>query len=166
MTQEQKQEMEQIKNNPDPAAEYPHERTVTVFMTPFAKERPRFAGMLPNGAPHMITPKSTHDNEAIVRDAWIKVYGERPLYERGRALKIQICFYFPPRKILTADEFELLKHGRLPHTTKPDTDNLVKLVLDALNGTAWVDDSAITEVRAWKFYTLKEPRVVIKVSEV
>jgi Holliday junction resolvase RusA-like endonuclease len=29
---------------------------------------------------------------------------------------------------------------RLPHTSKPDRDNLDKAVMDALKGIAWIDD--------------------------
>ena len=37
-----------------------------------------------------------------------------------------------------------------PDVYKPDVDNICKLVLDALNGTAWVDDTQVTDIEAHK----------------
>lgn len=42
--------------------------------------------------------------------------------------------------------------GRYLHTKKPDLDNLVKLVLDALNGLAWVDDTQVVAGKLVKAY--------------
>lgn len=45
------------------------------------------------------------------------------------------------------------KRMGLPHTVKPDADNLSKAVLDALKDAGWfVDDSRISELKIWKFY--------------
>jgi len=38
------------------------------------------------------------------------------------------------------------------HTKKPDIDNLVKFIMDALNGVFWKDDSLIYRVDAYKIY--------------
>lgn len=45
-----------------------------------------------------------------------------------------------------------IKHIGDPFTTKPDADNIAKLVLDALNGKAWHDDSQITSLDVTKLY--------------
>lgn len=39
---------------------------------------------------------------------------------------------------------------REPDVYKPDADNIAKLVLDALNGTAWVDDTQVTNLQVIK----------------
>lgn len=41
-------------------------------------------------------------------------------------------------------------HDGEPFTGKPDADNIVKLVLDALNGKAWHDDSQVTSINVNK----------------
>ena len=46
------------------------------------------------------------------------------------------------------------------HTSRPDLDNLLKAVLDALNGVAFLDDSQITEVRAVKSWWERSQTVV------
>lgn len=37
------------------------------------------------------------------------------------------------------------------HTKKPDADNVLKAVLDALNGLAWVDDAQVFSATVRKF---------------
>ena len=39
-------------------------------------------------------------------------------------------------------------------TSKPDADNVAKLVADALNGIVWLDDAQVAELRATKQYGL------------
>ena len=50
-------------------------------------------------------------------------------------------------------------------TKKPDVDNLVKTVSDALNGLAYDDDKQIVELSARKVYACK-PGTVIRVREI
>ena len=54
------------------------------------------------------------------------------------------------------------------HTKKPDLDNLIKFVKDALNGIFWLDDSQIFYIKAVKSYTHEEigSYTEIKMSEV
>lgn len=40
---------------------------------------------------------------------------------------------------------------RVPHTKKPDAENVAKAVLDALNGLAYQDDSQVCELRVCKW---------------
>ena len=49
-------------------------------------------------------------------------------------------------------------------TSRPDTDNYVKGVLDALNGTVVKDDSIIVDLIAQKFYS-NIPRIELEVTE-
>ena len=53
-----------------------------------------------------------------------------------------------------------------PDTFKPDADNVAKLVLDALNGIAWADDSQVThlEVRQQDRQRDAKERTVVTVS--
>jgi len=46
----------------------------------------------------------------------------------------------------------------------PDTDNIIKIVADALNGVAYRDDAQIVRVEASKFYGEK-PRLFIRIEE-
>lgn len=54
--------------------------------------------------------------------------------------------------------------GEVAYTGKPDKDNIEKLVMDALNGVAWVDDSQIDRGPTVKRYGVPE-RVEVVVEE-
>ena len=49
------------------------------------------------------------------------------------------------------------------HLKRPDVDNLLKLVCDALNGVAWKDDSDIASIFAVKGYS-EHPRTEIEIK--
>ena len=51
------------------------------------------------------------------------------------------------------------------HTKKPDVDNIIKLVFDALNGEFWTDDSVIDEIVARKVWAYDEPYIKMLVVE-
>ena len=47
------------------------------------------------------------------------------------------------------------------HKQKPDLDNLVKAVLDALNGICWADDSQVCQIRASKAWRTEGQTIVV-----
>lgn len=53
-----------------------------------------------------------------------------------------------------------------PDIYKPDIDNIAKLVLDALNGTAWHDDTQVTELVVGKCERMRDAteRTVVWIS--
>lgn len=100
------------------------------------KQRPRMS----KGG-HVYTPKATRDEERKIADAWRKRHGET-LFEG--ALSVSVTFHASapkswPRRLLGSS-----------WTQKPDVDNAVKAVLDALNGVAWSDDAQIIRLHAEK----------------
>lgn len=59
-----------------------------------------------------------------------------------------------------------LKH-LWPHTSRPDGDNLEKLINDALNGTLWKDDSQIAWVlRSKSYINAKDGEIILHVYEI
>lgn len=58
--------------------------------------------------------------------------------------------------IVTVDVYRPLPESRPrrvrsePDTFKPDADNVAKLVMDALNGLAWVDDAQVVDLHVRK----------------
>ena len=57
-----------------------------------------------------------------------------------------------------------MRDGLLRPTTKPDIDNVIKAVLDGLNGVAYADDSQVVALSASKCYS-DDPRVVVIVED-
>lgn len=91
----------------------------TVPGEPFSKQRAR---VTKNGT---YTPKVTVAAEAVVKASFRRVYPKhRPTPKGSTAWEMGIVVY----------RYE--RHGR-------DVDNLIKTVLDALNGHAWEDDADV-----------------------
>ena len=55
--------------------------------------------------------------------------------------------------------------GNVRPTKKPDIDNIVKAVMDALNGTVYEDDRQVVSLQAWKVYG-ENPGLEITVKKV
>jgi len=86
---------------------------------------------------------------------------KKPLYERYEPIRVQVIFYMQIPKSISKKK-SLLMRGK-PHTKKPDSDNLVKAVLDAMNGIVYYDDGQIFNLTVSKFYSDK-PRTIIEVT--
>jgi Holliday junction resolvase RusA-like endonuclease len=103
-------------------------------MTPTPKGRPR---VLRTGRPY--TPKKTQQAEALLRGS--AQAAELKCYPAGVPLWVSMQFDIPmPKSWSKKKRAEMLNK---PHTQKPDLDNLLKLVEDALNGVVWEDDAQI-----------------------
>ena len=115
----------------------------TVYGIPVPKARPR---MTKTG--HCYTPKKTADYEFLVQQVWHHTGREK----LEGAIRLEVVFYYNRPKSATS---------RNHHTGRPDLDNLVKSVLDGLNGFAFDDDSQVVEISARKQYTYAKPRAEI-----
>jgi Holliday junction resolvase RusA-like endonuclease len=84
-------------------------------------------------------------------------------FEKGLPLSVTLRFYVKPPDVLakTRKHYQALVNETISVVKKPDTDNYIKSVLDALNGEAWEDDNQISEIYAVKRYSLN-PRVEMK----
>lgn len=109
------------------------------------KGRPRFTVV--DGQPRAFTPAKTRSTEAMVRDFAEQAMGGSPLLEGAVQVSIQVNLERPKswtRKKIDANPFP---------TGKPDLDNVVKLIGDALNGVVWRDDSQISELYVSRNFT-------------
>ena len=131
------------------------EVTLTIPGPLAAKARPCFAA---NGA-H--TAPATRKAERSIAWHATQQVGQRCL--QG-ALSVSLWVGVAvPRSWSASRKAEALA-GVLRPATKPDVDNLAKLVLDSLNGVIWRDDAQIVELTVSKHYT-DEPRTIITVRQ-
>lgn len=77
----------------------------------------------------------------------------------------EIEFHYPIPKSWTKREKADAISGITFPTVKPDIDNCVKGIFDALNKIAWEDDNRVIALVTRKYYSA-HPRIVIKVWEV
>lgn len=114
----------------------PMERvTIQLPGKPAAKGRPRFTK-----TGRAYTDAKTRAAEQSILAAWLVQEGSRPAH--AGPISIRILAVFEPPQSWPKWRRDLALAGEIPHTTKPDFDNLAK-VIDGLNGRAWVDDSQI-----------------------
>lgn len=110
------------------------------------KERPRFG----NG--RVYTPSRTVVAEQMIRSAWVRA-GSIKLPDGPVELELTVCLRRPSSHLLASGA--LSAEGRrcpFPYGTKPDVDNALKLVMDALNKHAWRDDVSVISshvVKRW-----------------
>ena len=73
------------------------------------------------------------------------------------AVNMNIIYAFRRPKSLSKKERNEIDGGKtVPKTTKPDIDNLVKAILDALNGIVWKDDAQVTQINIQKIWSAKD----------
>ena len=80
-------------------------------------------------------------------------------------LKVTIKAYKAiPKSISKIKKNRMLSCEILP-ITKPDLDNISKVILDALTGLAYADDSRVVEEHIYKYYSLT-PRVEVEIENI
>ena len=130
--------------------------TVTIPGEPVSKGRPR---MTKRG--HTYTPKRTVDYERMVQTLFHAQYGS-PILEGPILLQLDLYFQIPKSRSKAVRK--RMQQGLDRPCKRPDIDNCMKSVSDALNGIAYKDDSQIVAAVFQKFWA-DEPRAVVTIEE-
>lgn len=125
---------------------------------PVGKARPR----MNTRTGRAYTPTNTKLYEYSLRQWFIREYPQfTPIESR---VKVTIIAYFGiPKSTSKKKEAEMLQ-GNISPTKKPDADNIIKIVLDAMNKFAFNDDTQVTKLEIEKKYD-KTPRIYIRIEE-
>lgn len=122
-----------------------------IYGKPVSKGRPRF-GRAKNGSMVAYTPFKTRKYEQEVKSLFqIAMYGKAML---EGPVKVTITAYFNSKK----------KSGW--HTSRPDLDNIIKAILDSMNGIVVEDDASVAQIVACKRYDDGEERVEVQIENV
>ena len=111
----------------------------------------------------MVDPSQTDKMDFLAR-----CMNKRPSKPLTCPLEVHIIFLFPrPKNHFRTGKFSGILKDNAPkwHVSRPDVDNLIKFVLDALNGVYWKDDTQVCIVTAVKQYD-ELPRVEMLVKEI
>lgn len=122
--------------------------------TPVAKGRPRLGR---GGVTY--TPSKTKNYENLVKLAYQSQVKGKPIDE---AVSIKVNLYFPIPKSYTKKKKAEIVKGALKFTKRPDLDNCLKSICDALNGLAYKDDSQIYKATITKDYD-ENPRAEVEI---
>jgi Holliday junction resolvase RusA-like endonuclease len=133
-----------------------------VPVEPVAKGRPKFSGR--GGFVKVYTPSATLKHEEVIRGYALQAMKGLGLQPSGRPLYVKIYIFKPIPESWSKTKTQLAIDGEILPTGKPDTDNYAKAVLDALNGTVWVDDCQITDLYIKKRYS-EHPHTKVIVTE-
>ena len=121
---------------------------------PRGQERPRFGGRA-----YKTAEAKAYENGIAIAYR-LAVRNMKPL---EGPLSVNILAGYPiPASATKAQRAAMLRGEQLP-TKKPDIDNVVKAILDALNGEAWADDKQVVSVTAKKVYA-EHPGLIVEIE--
>lgn len=124
---------------------------------PTGKGRPRFTKQ-----GRTYTPKET-----VTYENWVKLcFKEAYPYATptGERLRVHIEAYFTIPKSYSKKRRNACMDSSESPTKKPDCDNIAKIILDSLNGIAYLDDKQVVQLDVKKHYS-DEPCVVVRIED-
>lgn len=135
-------------------------RAIQIMIPAVPVAQPRARAVAFNGHARVHGAPANHPVNAFkatVRMAWQEAYRGSPL---EGPLRVDVLFVFPRKKFP-----KRMGTARMWKSSKPDRDNCDKAVLDALTGTAWVDDAQVCDGRIGKCYAAVDeaPHVELQV---
>jgi len=126
---------------------------------PQGKARPRFS----RKSGTVYTPAKTAKYEKEIRQAYIAVGGK--LIPEGSYAVVTVDAYFKiPKSYTKRKRLDCEQNINRPDK-KPDIDNVLKVVLDALNKVAYEDDKQVIEVICRKWYSRSSGFLKVQIIE-
>ena len=135
---------------------------LVVYGNPVAQGRPRFSRQ--GGFVRTYDPAKSKDYKAQIRLELQPLLSRPEFSPIDRDCRLSLTVYRAIPKSFSKKNWQEALSGKIRPTTKPDTDNYVKGVLDALNGVILKDDSIVCELTAQKLYSDK-PRIEVVIEE-
>ena len=124
---------------------------------PVAKGRPR---VTKTGIAY--TPAKTQGYENLVKMCYMEQSNKVKL--EGQ-LTAHVAAYFQISKSASKKKAKQMEKHEIRPAKRPDIDNIIKAIFDALNKLAYDDDSQIVSLRVDKFYS-NNPRVEVELTEI
>ena len=121
---------------------------------PQGKARPRFS------CGHAYTPDATRKYETMTAFLYRRAANGFS-FDKETPLSVTILVFFAAPKNTSKKKKEIMLNGGAFPVRKPDADNIAKIILDALNGTAYHDDAQIVQLSVRKQYAEKNSVEVI-----
>ena len=122
--------------------------TFTVPGTPVGKGRPKFARR--GQYVQTYTPAKTANYENLIKWAAHDAMAGRALIEGP--VDLFIVLWLTPPASWSKRKKNMAMAGLLRPVTKPDIDNVLKAICDAMNKVVWNDDSQVVRVAVTKHY--------------
>ncbi|MFT9848496.1 RusA family crossover junction endodeoxyribonuclease [Aneurinibacillus sp. REN35] len=130
----------------------------TIYGEPVAQGRPRATTIA--GRARLYDPAKSRNYKEYIR---LAAADHAPSVLLVGPLLLKISIYRSIPKSFSKKKTVQAEAREIRPTSKPDVDNYVKGIKDALNKVIWKDDSQIVSIVAEKFYSQK-PRIEVKVQ--
>lgn len=127
----------------------------SVLGRPQGKGRPRFS----RRSGTVYTPKKTMEYEEKIRQAYLEAGGKK--YASPIVVIVNAYFLVPASWSKSIRRSAL--NGVFRPGKRPDIDNILKAVMDALNGVAYLDDKQVIECYCTKRYA-EEEKIQVSVN--
>lgn len=98
------------------------------------------------------TPENDLLYENLIKTLYMQA-ADGARFGKGTPVTLRIIARFEPPKSASKKRQQQMLAGEIPPLKKPDIDNIVKVVADALNGAAYHDDTQIIFTVAKKVYS-------------
>lgn len=121
---------------------------------PRGKGRPRFGR---NGVVYTDQETAAYERSVV---AWYRKSCGNARIPDGTVCNVNIVAIYRIPKSASKSDRRAMEAGAILPRRKPDADNVAKIILDALNGVAYKDDSAVVALNVEKSYGL-EPGVMV-----
>ena len=125
--------------------------TFTVPGKPQGKARARTFYNSRSNKMSSMTPEKTVLYENLIKTCFRQKYGQG--FPDDAYVAANILAFFEPPKSISKKKREDMLTGKIWPAKKPDSDNIAKVVLDALNGIAYHDDTQIIKLVVTKAYS-------------
>lgn len=138
----------------------------TVPGKPQGKARARTVCDPRTGRVHSYTPEKTAAYEALIRQ-YYKI--NRGIHFGGAVmLRVEIAAIYEIPKSYSKKKVEEIRRDDKRPTVKPDCDNIIKAVLDALNGVAYDDDAQVVAVSCSKRYAAEgeDAHITVRIEKI
>ena len=108
------------------------------------------------------TPTRTKDYENLIIQYFMLKYPRFKPFESR--VSVEITANFEVQKNKKKSDKALMLENKINPLKKPDIDNIVKIILDAMNECAFKDDTQITKLAVEKKYA-QEESIYVKIEE-
>ena len=114
---------------------------------PIGKKRPA-------GATHRYKDNETKEFERTI--GWAAKAGMKTKLITPQAVGLDIAIYVSPPKMWKADERRRALKGEIRPVTTPDTDNVLKTIMDGCSKVAYKDDRQVSEHTLRRTYSTED----------
>ena len=141
----------------------PADMKIDFFVAGIPKAQPRVKAFVRGGHAGVYTPDSAESWKQAVRQ---QATANAPESLVAQSIRVELDFFLPRPKAHYKRDGSLKADRAIWHTSKPDLDNLIKAVTDAITDTqrVWLDDSQICQISATKSYALNASGCSVRID--